>query len=351
VFSQRARRTVKKSLLAAFAVPAILLTGALSTAANAATTGTTKTAGTAATAPSLPRVGVPTKGAMLGAYVDLDGKWTTNTAAQNEVTTIESAMGRKFAIDHHFYSWTNTFPTALERWDVTSGRTPMVTWEAFGTTLDQIANGSQDSVIAAHADAMKAFASPIFLRFGHEMNGNWYPWDGTHNNTSATTTDGPAKYRAAYQRVHDIFVARGATNVSWVWCVNAEDLPKTTWNHWTNYYPGDAYVDWVSVDAYNLGTSSTWSTWSQLAAMIDPVYRDYAARKPLMIAEAGSVEDGGDKGAWFRTAATTLAASYPAVKAVVVFDAPVWNLQSSTNSWSGFKTLAASPNFAATATS
>ena len=38
-----------------------------------------------------------------------------------------------------------------------------------------------------------AAGMPVFLRFAHEANGDWYPWHGTAANA--------ADFRAAYRRV------------------------------------------------------------------------------------------------------------------------------------------------------
>jgi hypothetical protein len=61
---------------------------------------------------------VPASGALFGAHVDPDGVWSGNAVQQSEVTSFEGAIGRKIAIDQHYYSWTNTFPSRLEQWDV-----------------------------------------------------------------------------------------------------------------------------------------------------------------------------------------------------------------------------------------
>ena len=113
-------------------------------------------------------------------------------------------------------------------------------------------------MITARAQAVKTFGQKFFLRWGHEMNGNWYPWDGANNgaNLAATTT-----FISAYRHIHDLFVAAGATNALWVFCPNVDSVPGDSWNQWQNYYPGDAYVDWMGFDGYNWGTVQTTSTW------------------------------------------------------------------------------------------
>jgi hypothetical protein len=300
--------------------------------AVSAVVATTSTAARAATRPTA--LLSPASGAMVGAYVDLNGD---GSATQAEMSTRESQIGRTFAIDVHFYSWTNSFPGSSESTDVANGRVPLITWEPWNLTLDQIANGSQDSVIISHAQSIKAFGKPIFLRFMHEMNGNWYPWDGSHN------SDSPAKYIAAWRHVHDVFAAQGVKNVAWVWCPNASDVPNQSWNHWTNYYPGDNYVDWVGIDGYNWGTNASWSSWQSFAKIMSPIYQNYAATKPIIIPEFASTENGGSKAQWITDAAAALQSTFPSIEAVCWFDkrsSNLWYLDSSSSSLSSFKTAA-----------
>ena len=88
---------------------------------------------------------------------------------------------------------------------------------------------------------------PLMLRFGHEMNGDWYGWSGARNGGSLAA---PEQFVATWQYVHRRFTSAGATNVTWVWCVNHESVPNASWNVPENYYPGDAYVDWTCADGY-----------------------------------------------------------------------------------------------------
>src|SRR5581483_2417544 len=116
------------------------------------------------------------------------------------------------------------------------------------------------------------------------------------------------------------------------------------------YYPGDAYVDWVGIDGYNWGTSQSWSSWQSLADIVGPVYRDYAAKKPIMVAETASAEAGGDKAAWIQAAASSLARDFPAVRAFLWFEVSKetdWRVESSTSALAAFRTLAQSAYFSA----
>ncbi len=288
---------------------------------------------------------VPGSGALIGAYVDPDGLWSGNATQQNEITSFESRIGRKLAIVQHYYSWTNTFPSGLEQWDIAGGRTPLVSWA--GVSLDAILSGSYDAMIRARADGMKALGAPVFLRWCWEMNGNWYPCDGTHNNTPGTT-DGPAKFVAAWRHIHDLFAAQGATNVVWVWSPNNDNVPSVSWNHFTNYYPGDEYVDWVGIDGYNWGSTRSWSTWRSFSSLFSSVYSAYAARKPIMIAETSSAEQGGNKADWITAARATIQSQFPAIAAVMWFDVLKendWRVDSSGGSFAAYASMATDPYF------
>jgi len=280
---------------------------------------------------------VPQAGIYLGAFID---GW--EEAPYANVVAFEALIGRKLQIDNHYYGWSSTFPGDWERWDAAQGRIPMVTWD--GASLDEIVSGRADALIRARARAVRAFRAPLFLRFAAEMNGDWLPWSGVANGRD------PDEYVLAWRRVHSIFGEEGASNAIWVWCVNSADVPREPWNSFTRYYPGDAYVDWVGVDGYNWGTTREWSSWQSFASIFDPLYRGFAGRKPIMISEVSSAEEGGSKAAWIASAARTLKTRFPAVRAVVWFNIDKeadWRIDSSASALRAFRALAADPYFRA----
>ena len=276
---------------------------------------------------------VPAQGALLGAFVG------TGTLA-----SFESELGRQIAINHNFVGWSQDWTTLLTTL-AAGGRIPLVTWEAWdgsvGAPLTNIIGGSYDSMITARAQAVKAFGKRFFLRWGHEMNGNWYPWDGANNgaNLAATTT-----FISAYRHIHDLFVAAGATNALWVFCPNVDSVPGDTWNQWQNYYPGDAYVDWMGFDGYNWGTVQATSTWRTFPSIAGSIYASLAVKgKPIMIAETASAEQGGDKTAWIAGVLPAMKTMFPAVKALVWFQMNKetdWRVDSTPSAATAFISLA-----------
>ncbi|HZR91615.1 MAG TPA: glycosyl hydrolase [Gaiellaceae bacterium] len=284
-------------------------------------------------------VAVPARGAYLGAYVQ-SSRWTQTA---RRFAGFEAAIGRRLAIDNQFYGWAEGFPTSVQELDRQAGRISMITWKA--PPLDEITSGSQDALIAARADAVRDYGAPLFIRWGWEMNGYWTEWSGIANN-SPGRRDGPAKYVRAWRRIHDIFEREGATNVSWVWAPNAESIPNVRWNRIGAYYPGDAYVDWVGLSAYNFGNTRPWSHWSPFSQIVRPVYAAYAARKPIMVAETASTTRGGDESRWIRGVVPALRALFPRIKAVVWFEhPPEWSVRSSARALAAFRTLASAALF------
>jgi hypothetical protein len=309
-------------------------TGAAGGAGSGGTTGTGGSAGASGASALL----VPAHGALLGAFVG------TGTLAG-----FETELGRKVAINHNFVGWTDDFPSMLAGL-ASGGRIPLITWEAWensvGAPLTDIISGTYDSMIQSRAQASKSFGQKFFLRWGHEMNGNWYPWDGSHNGADSAAN---ATYISAYRHVHDLFVAAGATNVLWIFCPNVDSVPNESWNQWANYYPGDAYVDWMGFDGYNWGTVQTTSTWQTFPTIASRIYAGLAAKgKPTMIPETASAELGGNKASWIAGILPSLETSFPAVKALVWFQMNKetdWRIDSSAASESAFVTMANDPYF------
>ena len=133
------------------------------------------------------------------------------------------------------------------------------------------------------------------------MNGNWsYAWQGVLNGNDAGA---PAKYAAAWRHVVDVFRAQGASNVRWVFNPNVGNAlthtasGATSWNWYANYYPGDAYVDYVGAHGFN-GPAVWGGSWQSFDTMTngagaDFMLSDLASRyptKPIIIGEFATQE-------------------------------------------------------------
>ncbi|MBA3723680.1 MAG: hypothetical protein H0W89_02165 [Candidatus Levybacteria bacterium] len=204
-----------------------------------------------------------------------------------------------------------------------NGVIPIVTWEPWNAQTDTktntteytpqaITSGKYDPFIREWARDAARYKKPFYLRFAHEMNGNWYPWGNANGNT-------PEDYKAMWIYVHDIFEEEGATNVVWLWSPNNTDNTGSTASI-LDYYPGSAYVDWVGFSGFNWGASNSETTWKSFEEIIKEPYDVLSITgKPIMLAETASVSKGGDKAAWFKEALATLP-KYPNIKAVIFFN-------------------------------
>jgi hypothetical protein len=235
--------------------------------------------------------------AMFGSYLALSGLSLPQSLALRR-----RQLGREQRIVHVFYPWDGAIPSAEPA--VAASSTLMVSWH--GTAYRKILNGSSDRTIVRVARKLAGMERPILLRWGWEMNGDWFEWDGSHNG------DNPGAYVQAWRRLHRIFREQGAHNVAWVWSPNWNSSPDTSWNRFQRYYPGDDVVDWVGVSGYDFFGESPRTLFSAVTAA-------YGDRKPIILSETAAVGRGGSKAAWIRKLAGWVEDT-PAVGAVVWFD-------------------------------
>jgi endoglucanase len=153
------------------------------------------------------------------------------------------SQARGVAIEHIFVSWlspdssasiNSSFQYASER-----NRWLMVTIEPFAVEgrnkhqlLNDVVAGEYNSTIASVCGSIGSLQSPMFVRWGHEMETGdlRYPWSGT---------DGDS-YIAAYRHFAERCRA-AAPKIFLVWS------PKGG-SKLAKYYPGRPYVDFVGLD-------------------------------------------------------------------------------------------------------
>ncbi|MGW7695025.1 glycoside hydrolase family 26 protein [Streptomyces asiaticus] len=267
---------------------------------------------------------VPAHGALLGHYY-----------GAGTMTETDARIGRRPAVHLTYYNWADDWAgSSTTRADFAAGRIPLINWEPFDVDFDDIISGELDTTIRKRADGAKALGKEFFLDFAAEMN-EGEGWGG-HN---------PAKYIAAYRHIHDIFEARGATNVVWAWCPNVTDSPDAPPT--MAYYPGDRYVDWTGVDGYNWGTSDPDFQWQSFGDLFADIYAKLAKKgKPIIIGEMASDEVGGSKASWIDGVVPTLKTKFPLIKAFVWFDIDKerhWQINSSASSLASYARMAKDP--------
>lgn len=261
----------------------------------------------------------------------------TNDFSQS-IENFANEIGQTPEITMYFQGWQvnsgarntfNEFPFLPE--EVRGeGSIPMVTWESWRAgggfdqpefSLDNIIAGNWDDLIRAYAQEVAAFGSDVLIRFDHEFNGDANIWTGIANGND------PQKYVAMWRHVVDIFEQEGADNARWIWAPNFKappDLPRPS-NDFRNYYPGDGYVDFIGVSAYNWGNDPiNGSGWQEA----DTLYPNFMAQigreypdKPLIVSEIGTFPDydGNSAAQWIRDA-FELFQGFSQMKSVVWFN-------------------------------
>ena len=99
-----------------------------------------------------------------------------------------------------------------------------------------IANGDSDDLIEELGDFLTEFSAfPFMLRIGYEFNGAWNNYD-------------PEKYKESFKRIVDLLREREINNFATVMASSSMHIAESVLN---NYYPGDAYVDWVGYSYFD----------------------------------------------------------------------------------------------------
>lgn len=215
----------------------------------------------------------------------------------DEAPTFEAAVGRKADIVHGFLNPESKVPLNQIRAAQDAGHVVMLTLEPYGVEDSynpaySIIIGDIDADLRRWARQLDRLDQPVLLRFMHEMNGNWYPWSVGHRGNTA------AHVVSAYRHAWQVFQEEGATDVQWVWSPNT-GAPAGV--RYAALYPGDQYVDIVGLDGYNGGDAlPRFGGWKSFREIFEDSLDEVArlTDRPVMIAETGSAESGGDKAAW-----------------------------------------------------
>lgn len=248
----------------------------------------------------------------------------------NHILSLEKSFQFNLPLIQYYIAWGEKpeeyFPLKYAKAAYNLGSTPFITWEPWLNDFDRdehglsakedfnknglkdVVNGDYDYYINQWAQDVKYFGKLVFIRLGHEMNDPYrYPW-GPQNNK-------PQNFISFWRYVVTKFKEEGVTNVVWVWS------PHPAYLMYNEYYPGDAYVDWVGVGALNYGTVALWSKWWNFSEIFGDYYDKLAAfNKPIVITEFGSLAVGGERDKWYEEALTRLSEKYPALKAVMFYN-------------------------------
>lgn len=211
-----------------------------------------------------------------GRDVEIAGNWASTASASD---AISSAWWEVGAGDPNHSSYANI---------------PRVDY-AIGAMIDNAdenwaaaASGAYDARWTQQLQQLKLAwgsrqASNMFIRFAHEFNGNWYPWKVQPSDV--------ANFKAAWVRFANLR-NQYFPGAQLVWCPNA----GSSYNYdIRTLYPGNQYVDVISIDKYNnypwVNDLTSFNTEINKTANGGPLgletYRQYAQQqgKPFAVSE------------------------------------------------------------------
>lgn len=194
------------------------------------------------------------------------------TAAERLTTVTASWTSR-------FTTFGSPFPAAAACQSSEHGATPIIQINPYSISLTAISDGSRDTYLRAYADQVRIFHAPVILSFGHEMNGNWYPWGWTHAPAAA--------FVAAWRHIVTIFRQQRASNATWMWTVNIDSAGSRVVQPPAAWWPGARYVGLIGIDGYYRYPHDTWDTvFRRVIAQVHHI-----SALPVLIAETGVEKD------------------------------------------------------------
>jgi hypothetical protein len=266
-------------------------------------------------------------------------------AVTRSVTQLEHSLGRRLAVDHQYYRWNSAIPTAHQEWDRTTGHIPFLNWTALrtdggATSWASIARGTQDPWIRERARAFKRFKKPVYLTFNHEPENDLARFGS------------PQDFAAAFRHIVRVFRQQHVHNVAFVWTMMSWTFDPSNRSELMDYYPGDAYVDFIGSDGYDWYGVRPGDPWRSFSYIFKSTHAFARHRgKPWIAAEYAAVEDpavSGRKARWIHGVLPTVRA-WRNLKAILYFDIVKngnhWATDSSAASIRAFRSLATDPYF------
>jgi hypothetical protein len=193
----------------------------------------------------------PLSGAYLGVVLDRGGT-AQEIAELNQDANKRHAVYAKFLLfdqDPFPWDWVNTVKTSCPGAAVHLVLEPMVGFTNF-YAADWGPGQATYAAALSFASNCALADMPVFLRFGHEANGDWYPWHPQYSvKYNIPDTVSNETYITAWRNFANL-IHSNAPNVAMVWAPNQGNGPDPL-PFYEDVYPGDQYVDWVGMSVYN----------------------------------------------------------------------------------------------------
>jgi len=229
-----------------------------------------------------------------------------------DLMSYEESVGKDAAWVYFSNNWyrSREFPTQTAEWIRNAGSIPFIRLmlrpdlkhDGNGSdySVQNIINGDFDNDLQAWCTKAREFGTHILAEYGTEVNSDSFVWSGISNGAGKmdgygdpAQPDGPERFRDAYRHIIQTCRDEGASNITWVFHIDSESHPDTTWNQAENYYPGDEWIDWIGVSIYGAYTPKS-SYLNIFQIRMDEIYKhisEFAPDKPVIIAEFGTARD------------------------------------------------------------
>ncbi len=197
---------------------------------------------------------------LLAIHAERDGR-----TALEAVEAVETMLGRPLDLANVFHGFNNTWlaqtspngkPTELEE-ILASGHALMISWRATdsGDSKETRARRAADIAAGAHDDTLVEMGESLARLNGRVLVR--FQWEMDQNAPSTQYIGTPTEFIAAWRHVHDV-VSALAPDVEWVWAPRANSFNKDIGQQ---FWPGAAYVDWISGSAVPIASSGKEGTW------------------------------------------------------------------------------------------
>jgi hypothetical protein len=210
---------------------------------------------------------VPASGALFGVNLD----WQTKSLERYAFD-----LGHKPAVSVYFtpFPYSADEKTDLERAVVqirANGQMLLLTLEP----SNGLAGVTPESAEALAKDLAEFNNDgvPVLLRFGHEMNGSWYPWAqqpaqyieafrtiaaAVHAHAPGSAMMWAPSYGGGYPFAGGQYEAKAGSPEYAALDTDADGSLTTNDDSYAPYYPGDDAVDWVGMSLYHWGGEFPW---------------------------------------------------------------------------------------------
>lgn len=196
--------------------------------------------------------------------------------------------------------------------------------------LKAILSKDYDDQFLDLAQRIQAARRPVSLRICHEFNGDWHACAAYFSirNKEGVRIDDPANndprdFIPAYQHMVELIDAVASDYVSFDLNFNRESAREQGTDDFVQLYPGDRYVDVVSISSFNrCGSRLDRKTDFSFAEEFSPAYEAVTgfSQLPVAVAETGTTSlCGTDKVSWHAELLQSLKEDFPKVQDVTYF--------------------------------